>query len=134
MSWISATETVDDDNNFALVPQRHFSSGRRHGWKGDTEKKPKTNFSKEYLEPAAQGELKEKHSSGIPKLSVRKTKGHGIQGEWDYDALEGSDSDEEIIPEVEEGSLVQTLTEDIARAKAKKKLMANVGAPALNAL
>ena len=127
-------DTTDDNGNVALVRQRHFSSGRRHGWKSDTEKKPKTNFSKEYLEPAAQGELKEKHSSGIPKLSVRKTKGHGIQGEWDYDALEGSDSDEEIIPEVEEGSLVQTLTEDIARAKAKKKLMANVGAPALNAL
>ena len=119
----------------ALVPQRHFSSGRRHGWKGDTEKKPKTNFSKEYLEPAAQGELKEKHSSGIPKLSVRKTKGHGIQGAWDGDeAIEGSESDEDSAPKEVEGSLVQTLNEDIAtRVEAKKKLIAISGGNVLNA-
>ena len=46
---------------------------------------PKTNFSEEFLAPAARGELKEKHSSGIPKLAARKTKGHNIQGGWGDD-------------------------------------------------
>jgi hypothetical protein len=56
--------------------------GRRHGWKGPEadNKGEKKSFAKEFLEPAARGELKEKHSSGIPKLAAAKPKGHSIQG------------------------------------------------------
>lgn len=39
-------------------------------------KEKKENFAKKYLDPAARGELNKQHSTGIPKLAVRKTKGN----------------------------------------------------------
>lgn len=53
-------------------------------------KEKKENFAKKFLEPAARGEL-HKHQSGIPKLAVRKHKGHSLK-----DAFPGKES-EEII-------------------------------------
>lgn len=53
-------------------------------------KEKKENFAKKFLEPAARGEL-QKHQSGIPKLAVRKHKGHSVK-----DAFPGKES-EEII-------------------------------------
>jgi hypothetical protein len=53
----------------------------------------KQNFAKQFLEPAARGELKN-HQSGIPKLAGRRPKGHGVRGadperrsDFDYDEL-----------------------------------------------
>lgn len=101
--------------------RRHFSNGRRHGWKRDDEEKPKSNFAEEYLDPAARGELKEKHSSGIPKLAIRRPKGHEIQGgdEVGFDRGDGedmldSDSDDDFRAE---GKLVDTMKQDIQRAR-----------------
>jgi hypothetical protein len=53
-------------------------------------KDKKENFAKKFLEPAARGEL-HKHQSGIPKLAVKKHKGHSVK-----DAFPGKES-EEII-------------------------------------
>ena len=54
---------------------------------GDNKSK-KENFAKKFLEPAARGEL-QKHQSGIPKLAVRKPKGHSVK-----DSFPGKESDE----------------------------------------
>jgi len=52
------------------------------------DKEKKENFAKKFLEPAARGEL-QKHQSGIPKLAVRKPKGHAIK-----DSFPGKESEE----------------------------------------
>jgi hypothetical protein len=57
---------------------------------GQPNNKNKTNFSDQFLQPAARGELKN-HRSGIPKLTGRKGKGHGVRG---ADPLLASESDE----------------------------------------
>lgn len=110
--------------------RRNLSTGRRQGWKNDTEKKPKENFAEKFLEPAARGELQKGHTSGIPKLAVRKSKGHKIQGipddgtdspslgdaEFEAASEWGSSSGDESLSEGD-GPLMQTLSEEVTRAK-----------------
>ena len=135
MSWLAVVSDEDDFHGLRTQQRRRLSV-RRHGWKGDHDKKFKTNFSEEYLEPAAQGELKEKHSSGIPKLAVRKSKGHNIQGDWNYGEVDNTLEDSGMVLDdpfelndesalnslSDESGLVETLSKDISRAKAKKFL------------
>jgi hypothetical protein len=60
--------------------------GQQGGWKENSEgqdgrhgRRPqKPNFADQFLEPAAQGELKN-HRSGIPKLAGRRPKSHGVR-------------------------------------------------------
>jgi hypothetical protein len=53
-----------------------------------SDKAKKENFAKKFLEPAARGEL-QNHQSGIPKLAVRKPKGHAVK-----DSFPGKESEE----------------------------------------
>ena len=107
--------------------RRHFSIGRRQGWKGDNEKKPKENFAKKFLEPAARGELAGKHSSGIPKLAVRKSKGHNIQGvpdDGDVDRVFGEEASWGDLGSFDEGGnggLMQTLSNEVSMAKERNR-------------
>lgn len=121
-SWI---EEEEDRKSVHVQQRRCLSIGRRHGWKGESEKKPKQNFAEEYLEPAARGELKEKHSSGIPKLAVRKHKGRNLQGNFgddaeDSDLFEDLELDDESDLSDEDG-LVGTMSKDIRRARAESE-------------
>lgn len=108
--------------------RRHITTGRRHGWKGSEDKREKKkNFAKEFLEPAAKGELKHKHSSGIPRTAVRKSKGHSIHGIEEP----GSDLNNVVTEEIQylsperrdledEGDdLMATLEKDVRAAKAR---------------
>jgi len=45
-------------------------------------KDKKENFAKKYLDPASRGELKKHHGTGIPKLAVRKPKGHLVKDDF----------------------------------------------------
>ena len=109
--------------------RRHLTIDRRHGWKGDSEEKPKESFAKKFLEPAARGELVGKHSSDIPKLSVRKSKGHSIQGvpddgDVDFDrGFEDESSWGDIGSGNEHGSgdLMQTLNKELSMAKERNR-------------
>ena len=62
---------------------RSAAATRTFATKGDgkdskDQKDKKENFAKKFLDPAARGEL-QKHQSGIPKLAVRKPKGHEVK-------------------------------------------------------
>lgn len=46
------------------------------GGRDNNQKKKKPNFKKKFLDPAAKGELNNKHESGIPKLAARAKKPH----------------------------------------------------------
>jgi hypothetical protein len=138
-SWVYDLDNDSDNNrSYPAVSRRFLSTGRRRGWKGDDDKKKKKNFAKEFIEPAARGELKEKHSSGIPKLAVKKSKGHGLKGggddfddididdididDIDIDELGDDDlyvpSDFSGLEEEEEGEdLVATISRDVAAAQ-----------------
>jgi hypothetical protein len=65
------------------------------GAHGRRPKKP--NFSETFLEPAAKGQLKKGHQSGIPKLAGRRPKGHGVRG----DDPEGLMDNQEFLGAVE---------------------------------
>jgi len=110
-----------------------MNTGRRYGWKGDDggvkTSKEKNNFAAEVLDPASRGELKSKHTSGIPKLAVRKHKGHGIRGEEDdltekdidMEALAASRFEESDWNSFgnDENNLTLTLTKDISKSREK---------------
>ena len=72
---------------------RSAAATRTFATKGDgkdskDQKDKKENFAKKFLDPAARGEL-QKHQSGIPKLAVRKPKGHEVK-----DSFPGRESEE----------------------------------------
>jgi uncharacterized membrane protein YgcG len=50
--------------------------------KQQKQKPKKENFAKKYLDPAARGELTKKHTTGIPKLAIRKPKGHATKDDF----------------------------------------------------
>ena len=61
-------------NNYRSQNKNQENHNNRRG-----RRPKKQNFSDQFLEPAARGELK-KHRSGIPKLAGRRPKGHGVRG------------------------------------------------------
>jgi len=73
-------------SNGAILRLQQFGTNKDDGKKGQqrqgkSQRVKKENFAKKFLEPAARGELT-KHSSGIPKLAARKTKGHVIKDDF----------------------------------------------------
>lgn len=80
-------------------------SGRRDNnepWEGRGRRPKKPNFSQQFLEPAARGELRKGHKSGIPKLAGRRPKGRGVRG---ADSLAAGD--ELDFLDLEEGPSVE---------------------------
>jgi hypothetical protein len=71
----------------------------------NTDNRNKQNFTQQFLDPAARGELK-KHQSPIPRLANRKGKGHGVQSadpllENEFHHLMGVDQDDRLMEETE---------------------------------
>jgi len=78
----SRNNNNNDNNNRNRNNNQGGGGGRNH--------RGKTNYSDEFLKPAARGELKN-HRSGIPKLTGRKGKGRGVRGS---DPLLASEEDQ----------------------------------------
>ena len=115
MRWILVPDTEEDRS----AQRRCFTTGgRRHGWKPDSDEKSES-FKEEYLDPAQRGELKEGHSTGIPRTALKSPKGHGIRD----DGFEAPDVDEEMMEGDsslrEKGSQVASMNRDIQRHREK---------------
>ena len=85
---------------------RDGNSGKRGGgWSQNRNNRDKTNYSDQFLKPAARGELKN-HRSGIPKLTGRKGKGRGIRVgdllESEEDQVMGYDNDGNMMMDDED--------------------------------
>ena len=81
-NWNNQDLSRTHNQSNRLAPQEGGGGGSRGGRRPQPKK---ISFSKQFLDPAARGELQKGHKSGIPKLAVRRPKGHGIRSA----ALEG---------------------------------------------